>query len=149
MRRVFDLSRFTRSCFTRGVYLLGVAGFTLAASASTIGVQLESNDSFCASCHVEPETTYYQESLRLDEAPTLAAFHAGEKTLCIDCHRDQTWVSERPGHYHSPWLRKRWRATGGPANTCEACHPSHEMLAFEPDRFIDADLNEAQCDACH
>lgn len=194
MRKILG-SRFSHSRLALGLRLLGMVGFVLVASVYTIGVRLEANDGFCASCHVEPETTYYQESLRLDQAPTLAAFHAGERTRCIDCHSrrwipgrlwahfgafqnlvvylsgryrgpavttrpvgdsgcskchsDLTWVSERPGHYHSPWLRKSWREAGGPANTCEACHPSHDMLAFEPDRFMDADLIEVQCDACH
>ena len=175
--------------------LLAMAGIVLAAGAYTIGTQLESNDSFCASCHVEPESTYYQASLRPNESDTLAVFHAGEETRCIDCHSrrwipgrvwaqlgglqnflafrvgkytdpavttrpvgdggcskchsDLTWVIERPGHYHSPGLRRSWRAAGGPVNTCEACHPSHEVVAPGSDRFMDVEQIETQCDACH
>ena len=68
---------------------------------------------------------------------------------CSKCHADLTWVSERPGHYHSPWLRRRWRAAGGPANTCEACRPSHKPVASAADRFMGADHVQAQRDACH
>jgi NapC/NirT cytochrome c family, N-terminal region len=184
MRRISGLAR-----------LLGVVGFVLAAGVYMTGIRLESNDSFCASCHVEPETTYYEASLKPAEATTLATFHAGEETRCIDCHSrrwipgriwaqlgglqnflafrsgeyadpsvitrpvgdggcskchsDLTWVSERPGHYHSPGLRRSWRAAGGPVNTCEACHPSHEAVAPASDNFMETEQIEAQCDACH
>jgi nitrate/TMAO reductase-like tetraheme cytochrome c subunit len=175
--------------------VLGVAGFVLVVNVYTAGVQLENNDAFCVSCHVEPETTYYRASLNPDQATTLAAFHAGVDTRCIDCHSrrwipgrlwaqwgglqnrlafwsddytspavtlrpvgdggctkchsDLSWVIERPGHYHSPWLRRDWQAEGSPANTCEACHPSHEPAAPKSDRFMDAAEIETQCDACH
>jgi len=192
MRGISSLSRLTHSY---GLRIFAVVAFVLAAGVYTTGVQLEANDSFCASCHVEPETTFYQASLAPVAAVTLAAFHAGKQTLCVDCHSrqwipgrlwaqwgglqnllayrsghyrnlsettrpvgdggctkchsDLTWVSERPGHYHSPWLRWRWRAADAPANTCEACHPSHEAVAPAADHFMDAGRNETQCDACH
>jgi hypothetical protein len=195
MRRIPGLSRFTHSRLTRGLRLLAVVGFILAAGAHAAGLRVEANDAFCASCHVEPERTYYQASLKPAEADSLGAFHAGARTRCIDCHsrrwipgrlwaqlgglqnlvaywsgnytdpnvttrpvgdggcskchRDLTWVSERPGHYHSPWLRRRWRAAGGPANTCEACHPSHKPVASAADRFMEGDRIQAECDACH
>ena len=175
--------------------LLGIIGLLLVGSAYTIGTRIESNDAFCASCHVEPETTYYLASLDLEQAQTLAVFHAGAQTHCIDCHSrkwipgrlwasfggmsnwvafvtdqyrspsvttrpvgdqgcskchsDLTWISERPGHYHSPRLRQRWQAEGGPDNTCEACHPSHEPIASADTRFMDNERIEEQCEACH
>lgn len=195
MARIPCLSRLTRSCLGRGMLILGVAGFALAVSVYTAGVQVENDDAFCASCHVEPKTTYYRASLTPDRAETLAAFHAGVDTRCIDCHSrrwipgrlwaqwgglqnalafrsgdytapavtirpigdsgcakchsDLSWVIERPGHYHSPWLRRAWQAAGGPANTCDACHPSHEPVAPKIDQFMDANHIETQCDACH
>ena len=195
MKTISGLFRFRRSRLARGVIVLAIALFILAGGAYVTISTLEADDSFCASCHVEPETTYYQASLEPDEATTLAAFHAGEKTRCIDCHSrrwipgrvwaqlgglqnflayrsgnftdpavttrpvgdggcskchsDLTWVSERPGHYHSPELRGRWRTHGGPANTCQACHPSHEVVAPASDHFMEVDLVEEQCEACH
>jgi hypothetical protein len=195
MRRLPDFSRFRHGRFAKGILLLGMLALILGAGVYATIARLEANDSFCASCHVEPETTYYQASLRPAEATTLAAFHAGEETHCIDCHSrrwipgriwaqlgglqnflafrsgkytnpsvttrpvgdggcskchsDLTWVSERPGHYHSPGLRRSWRAAGGPANTCETCHPSHEIVAPVSDHFMDTDLVEEQCAACH
>lgn len=189
------LYRLWRSRLGRAMLALGLVGFVLATGVYTTGVQLENDDAFCASCHVEPETTYYRASLNPEQAETLAAFHAGVKTRCIDCHSrrwipgriwaqwgglqnalafrsgdytapavttrpvgdsgcvkchsDLSWVIERPGHYHSPWLRRDWQAANGPANTCEVCHPSHKPVASKSDQFMDANHIETQCDACH
>jgi hypothetical protein len=67
---------------------------------------------------------------------------------CSKCHSDLTWVSDRPGHYHSPGLRRSWRSVGGPANTCEACHPSHNPIAPSDDHFMDTEQFETQYDDC-
>lgn len=171
----------------------------LAAGIYAVAGTLEGDDAFCASCHVEPEATYYQHS-RAQSPPTLAAFHvatfqAGEGARCIDCHsgrwipgrlgaqwiglgnllafrsgeyrqpaqttrptgdvgctkchREMSWVRERPGHYHSPILRRQWQAVGGPASTCAACHPAHQEFSQPADSFLDSDRLEAQCEACH
>ncbi len=195
MRRLPDFSQFRHGRFPKILLVLGIIAFFLAAAAYTTGVRLETHDSFCASCHVEPESTYYQASLNTTAPTTLAAFHAGENTRCVDCHSrrwipgrlwaqwgglqnllayrsghftqpsvttrpvgdtgctkchgDLTWVSERPGHYHSPSLRRRWRAAGGPTNSCAACHPPHESVAPISEQFMDDELIEVQCDACH
>lgn len=181
------------SAGTRAAWLTATVLFVAAVAAYTTGVQLERDDAFCASCHVEPETTYYQQSLTPQAASTLAAFHAGQETRCIDCHSgrwipgrvraqwiglhnllafrsgnyhqptqttrppgdssctkchsDLTWASQRPGHYHSPQLRRRWQAFDGLANTCQACHPSHEIITTAG--FQDKTEVETQCDACH
>lgn len=65
-----------------GLFVLGVVfavgGFAFAASQET-------NDSFCASCHTQPESTFVQRSTILP--PTdLASFHTPQSTRCIDCH---------------------------------------------------------------
>lgn len=45
---------------------------------------LENNDSFCASCHTEPESTFFTRS---QAAPVdLASAHAAKKVTCIECH---------------------------------------------------------------
>ncbi len=195
MRRLPDFFRFGYGRFAKELRLLGAIAFILSIGVYTTGVQIENNDSFCASCHVEPETTYYQDSLEQAGVITLAAFHAGEEVRCIDCHSrrwipgrlwsqwgglqnvfvyrsghykqpsvttrpvgdggcskchsDLTWVSERPGHYHSPGLRRKWRVAGGSANSCEACHPSHKSDVPASDDFMDEAQIEMQCDACH
>ena len=58
--------------------LMIAGGFTFAATQ-------ESHDSFCASCHTQPELTFYQRST--DAQPVdLASFHTTKDTRCIDCH---------------------------------------------------------------
>ncbi len=195
MRKGARIGKFWIEGASRRIILLGAAILIFATVGFVIGTRFEANDHFCASCHVEPERSYYLASLKPDESGTLAAFHAINKTRCIDCHsrvgipgriwaqigglqnllayrsgeyRDPsvttrpvgdggcakchlelTWVSERPGHYHSPELRRRWRSAEGPENTCEACHPSHVLITNISDRFVDADKVEDQCEACH
>jgi hypothetical protein len=65
-----------------GVFALGiiaaVIGFAFAASR-------ESNDAFCASCHTQPETTFFERSTA-ETRVDLASFHQSKKTHCIDCH---------------------------------------------------------------
>lgn len=57
----------------------------LAIGGVGVSLVLENQDEFCASCHTEPEATYYQQSTQAKLA-TLAAFHAQKQTACIDCH---------------------------------------------------------------
>lgn len=67
--------------------LLLVSGLILLfiPVSALVGAQLENNDAFCASCHTEPETTYYHRTQE-GSLSDLAAFHAGEGVRCIDCH---------------------------------------------------------------
>jgi hypothetical protein len=65
------------------IVLLASSGFAFAA------VQ-ESRDIFCASCHTQPESTYYQRSLDIQsqnaQPVDLASMHQTKATRCIDCH---------------------------------------------------------------
>lgn len=61
--------------------LLTGAGFTFAATQ-------ESHDAFCASCHTQPESTYFERSTAAS-AVDLASYHTGQTTRCIDCHSRQ------------------------------------------------------------
>jgi nitrate/TMAO reductase-like tetraheme cytochrome c subunit len=67
------------------VILLAAAGFGFAASQ-------ESHDSFCASCHSQPESTYFARSTSTPPVD-LASFHTGQKTNCINCHSGQGIIS--------------------------------------------------------
>lgn len=60
------------------VVLLAAGGFGFAASQET-------HDSFCASCHTQPETTFFQRSTA-EQPVDLASFHTTQNTLCINCH---------------------------------------------------------------
>lgn len=75
--------------------LLGLA-LALMVAGTGVGLTLEQNDSFCATCHTEPETTYVRQAQATPNGrpATLAAFHARSgmaagdpgATRCIDCH---------------------------------------------------------------
>ena len=58
--------------------VLAAAGFTFAASKET-------HDPFCASCHTQPESTFYQRSID-PQSIDLASYHMQQETRCIDCH---------------------------------------------------------------
>jgi len=60
------------------VLLLPAGGFAFAASK-------ESQDSFCGSCHTQPESTYLERSTAAQPVD-LASFHTTAETRCIDCH---------------------------------------------------------------
>lgn len=62
------------------VLLTGV-GFAFAATQ-------ESHDAFCASCHSQPESTFFGRSTAAG-AVDLASYHTGQATRCIDCHSGQ------------------------------------------------------------
>lgn len=61
-----------------GVVLLTAGGFGFAATQET-------HDSFCASCHTQPESTFFQRSTGTQPVD-LASFHTPKNTRCIDCH---------------------------------------------------------------
>jgi nitrate/TMAO reductase-like tetraheme cytochrome c subunit len=61
--------------------LVAGGGFAFAATQ-------ESHDSFCASCHTQPETNFLQNSTAA-QATDLASFHTTHTTLCINCHSGQ------------------------------------------------------------
>ena len=58
--------------------VLGVGGFSFVAAQ-------EEQDSFCASCHTQPESTYYERSIAA-QLVDLATAHKHEEIRCIDCH---------------------------------------------------------------
>jgi hypothetical protein len=72
-----------------GAILAGILGLFVASGGLVYATNLENNDSFCASCHTQPEAQYYEQSLPQStqtSAATLAAFHAQKNVRCIDCH---------------------------------------------------------------
>lgn len=64
-----------------------VAGVILAVGGFGFAASQEAHDSFCASCHTQPESTFYQRST--SQAVDLASFHQPQKGRCIDCHSGQ------------------------------------------------------------
>jgi hypothetical protein len=65
--------------------ILAVAAVLLTGTGFAFAATQESHDSFCGSCHSQPESTFYERSAAAS-AVDLASFHAGQTTRCIDCH---------------------------------------------------------------
>jgi nitrate/TMAO reductase-like tetraheme cytochrome c subunit len=67
------------------VFLIIIAGLGIVLLTGTsVASHIEANNAFCASCHTEPETTYYERTLA--EPVDMASAHAPEGVFCIDCH---------------------------------------------------------------
>ena len=60
-------------------------GVLLAAGGFAFAATQEQHDPFCASCHTQPESTFYQRSLAAQPVD-LAAAHKLKNVTCINCH---------------------------------------------------------------
>jgi predicted CXXCH cytochrome family protein len=67
------------------IALILIAPFIIAGVVSASAMQFENHDSFCASCHTEPESAYFQREVASSPSD-LASFHATKNIRCIDCH---------------------------------------------------------------
>ena len=143
----------------------GVLALIAISGTTAYALNLEDHDAFCASCHTQPESQYYQQSL--EKTPmTLAVFHTQKNTRCIDCHSgggplgravglwqgSQDLVAYYRGHYHSPAITQNKLEDG----SCIKCHADilarldfdnhfHVLLS----RWQSADPNAAHCVDCH
>jgi predicted CXXCH cytochrome family protein len=138
--------------------LLAVSGFTFAATKET-------HDSFCASCHTQPESTFYQRSV--DPQPVdLASAHTPKNTRCIDCHSgtgifgrmqaELLGAHNALAYYTHTAIQpaKLTRAIGD--ESCLKCHQNvtaeasfnTHFHAFLP-RWQAVDPNAATCVTCH
>ena len=153
----------------RAIWLkAGIVAGALVVLGLTSGftaMQFENHDNFCASCHSEPEATYFQR-----EAVTsvdLASFHSTQQTNCIDCHSGQGLVPGRvsslmlgakdllawwSGHSTQPAVHTRPIEDAN----CLKCHAAvtqqqdfnnhfHAFLA----RWQAQDSKAATCVSCH
>lgn len=140
----------------------------LAVSGTTYALHLEENDGFCASCHTEPETAFFNQS-QTQPAASLAAFHAqvpNHATRCIDCHSgggtfgrvdglmqgQADLLAYYSGHYKTPAV------TTNPMgdDSCLKCHGDiSQRRDFQNHfhRFLSQwqaiDPNAARCTTCH
>jgi len=138
--------------------VLVVSGFTFAATKET-------HDSFCASCHTRPESTFYQRSV--DPQPVdLASAHTPKNTRCIDCHSGVGVIGRMQAellgahnalaYYTHTAVQpaKLTRAIGD--ESCLKCHQNvtaeasfnNHFHAFLP-RWQAVDPNAATCVTCH
>jgi hypothetical protein len=78
-QKIIPMEMGVHFCRSDGCAVVG--GFPYAAN-------MESHDTFCGSCHTQPESTYLNNSTATQPAD-LASYHARQKTRCIDCHSGQ------------------------------------------------------------
>lgn len=110
---------------------IGILSVLGLSSGAVYGIQLENQDSFCASCHTQPEAKYFQQSMATP-ATTLAAFHTQKQARCIDCH-----------------------SGGGPFGRMEGLTQGGiDLLAYQSGNFHApavtlAKLNDDSCVKCH
>jgi nitrate/TMAO reductase-like tetraheme cytochrome c subunit len=62
-----------------------VLAIALPAGGLLYAAHLENNNAFCASCHTQPETQYFQR-IGAGAPVDLASIHAAKNVSCIDCH---------------------------------------------------------------
>jgi nitrate/TMAO reductase-like tetraheme cytochrome c subunit len=62
-----------------------ILGLAVTAGGFAFAASKESHDPFCASCHTQPESTFFQRSTAA-QAADLASYHTTQQTRCIDCH---------------------------------------------------------------
>ncbi len=150
------------------ILVFGVAVVSIGSIGSALA--MENQDSFCASCHTEPEVTYYQQSVQ-SPAITLAAFHKTKQTACIDCHSGGGPLGRAEGliqgaddllmYYGGNYRRPAITTNPLGDDSCIKCHDNvfdrrrgvgrradGHYHAFLP-RWQAADSNAARCVTCH
>ncbi len=153
----------------RRIFVLAAVAVGILLLVATVGtgyaLQFENQDAFCASCHTQPETRYYEQSLA-QEASTLAAFHAQKQVRCIDCHSgsgpfgravglsqgSQDLMAYYSGHYHAPAITTNQIQDV----SCTKCHRdmtaavdfNNHFHRFLP-QWQAIDPNAARCVTCH
>ncbi|HEY3345030.1 MAG TPA: NapC/NirT family cytochrome c [Anaerolineaceae bacterium] len=142
-----------------------VAVLTLSVSGFAFGASQEQRDSFCASCHTQPETTYYQRSTA-GSPVDLASDHTPKNVNCIDCHSGSGIVGRVGAEMLGARNAALWYSHTAvqPAklsvpiadDNCVKCHAQvlstssmdnhfHYFLS----RWQAADPNAAKCATCH
>jgi predicted CXXCH cytochrome family protein len=140
------------------IVIVPLAGMTYAAG-------LENHDAFCASCHTQPESRYYDKSLATPV--DLASAHAAKDVTCIQCHSGSgatgrvsamaavalpDLLAFRSGHYHDPAVTTKPMGD----DHCLKCHADvtrrrdfnnhfHVFLSS----WQAQDPSAATCETCH
>lgn len=143
------------------VLLLGGSGIGFAASQ-------EENDAFCASCHTQPKSTFYERSLAAAPVDMASSHHTSDdqNSKCIDCHSGRG-VTGRLGAMllgarNAFMLFTHTETQPAPLTVpirdenCTKCHDniyrqtdlSNHFHAFLP-RWQALDLKAAGCVDCH
>jgi nitrate/TMAO reductase-like tetraheme cytochrome c subunit len=113
--------------------LIGIValGILVAAGGFTFAATQETHDSFCASCHTQPESTFFQRSID-PQAVDLASYHTTQQARCIDCHS-------------GPGIEGRMRAELLGAHNALAWYTG---TAVQPAKLT-VPIQDANCLKCH
>ncbi len=148
------------------VFILAGVAVVLGITGFSVGAGLEEHDSFCASCHTQPETTFFGRATA--KAPVdLASFHTTKTTKCIDCHSSDGITgrigAEINGAFNAMHYFTRTYTPPGKLNSlfsdgdCLKCHATvvnqqaaqnnhfHVFLS----RWQATDPNAGRCTNCH
>ncbi len=85
MPKKSDLGKKKRTRILYVVVALAAFGIVFTIAGFTFAATQEQHDSFCASCHTQPESTYFERSIAAQPVD-LASFHTTQQVICIDCH---------------------------------------------------------------
>lgn len=164
-RRTNRIRKLRASPFIVAGFIAIALSVITAIGGTAYALNLEDQDTFCASCHTQPESQFYQNSLETNPT-TLAVFHAQKKVRCIDCHSGygplgrmegltqgaKDLVAFYSGHYHNPAITTNKLGDG----SCIKCHQqsltdrsfnNHFHLFLS--RWQSIDPNAAHCVDCH
>ncbi len=127
--------------------LAGLAGLAiiLIAGGFTFAASQEAHDAFCASCHTQPESTFYQRSTA--QAPVdLASYHTTQQVNCIDCHSGQGVTGRVAAELMGARNAAKWYTGTAiqPAvltypigdQNCTKCHQDVTQRGFQPKEQI-------------
>jgi predicted CXXCH cytochrome family protein len=147
------------------VIVIPLAVLVLGAATAVTAMQFENHDDFCASCHSEPEQTYFQREV---STPTdLASFHTTKDVRCIDCHSGPGLI---PGRISALTLGAKDLVSWTTGNAKQPavhtrpiddanCLKCHQQITQQRDfnnhfhvflsRWQAVDTNAATCVSCH
>jgi nitrate/TMAO reductase-like tetraheme cytochrome c subunit len=147
---------------------LGIAvvlGVVLTAGGFGFAATQEQHDAFCASCHTQPESTYYQRATSAQPVD-LASAHTPKAVQCIGCHAGPGLTGRMSAellgarnavHWYTKTAVQPAKLTYPiPDQNCLKCHEQvtasrsrdnhfHAFLA----RWQAADPQAATCVSCH
>lgn len=132
--------------------------FLLSFGTYETAAHLEEHDAFCASCHTEPETTFYQNTLAAEPVDRAAYVTRTAKqpaplsspiddSNCLKCHQDITQTQDFNRYFHV--FLAQWQQLDPNAGTCVDCHSAHTADGDPELGFLQENRAVQVCQSCH